>query len=280
MNTGLANKQIPILMYHSVSSCSATPLFKQFVVSPALFEEHMAFLYQHGYTPMTVTQLINAFAQATSTFPERPVVITFDDGFADFLTDALPILKQYSFPATLYVPTAFVGGTSRWLQRERETARPMLTWDQLIEVSKSGVECGAHSHSHPQLDMLPSSIAYDEIMICKQLLEGHLNMHVTSFAYPFGYYTKNVQKLVKAAGYTSACAVKHALSSVTTDRFALARRIVKANTDLDAFAALLSPRGSLTMATMYMRARTPVWKLVRLSSALVKRQLKREVVEA
>jgi len=279
MNTEFSSKKIPILMYHSVS-CVATPQFKQFVVSPTLFEEHMAYLYQHAYTPVTVTQLVSTFAQDASVLPDRPVVITFDDGFADFFTDALPILKQYGFPATLYVPTAFVGGTSRWLQRERETARPMITWDQLIEITKCGIECGAHSHSHPQLDILSNSMAYDEIVLCKQILESHLGQQITSFAYPFGYYTKTIQQLVRVAGYTSACAVKHALSSVTTDPFALARRIVKTNTDVDAFATLLSSRGSLTMATMYMRARTPVWQLVRRSSALTKQSLKRRMVGA
>src|SRR5258708_37232004 len=105
----------------------------------------MAYLHQHAYTAITVTQFIKARAHGasiSSTLPERPVVLTFDDGYADFFTEALPVLKRYGFVATLYVPTAFVGGTSRRLQPAGESARRMLTWDQLIEISASGVECG------------------------------------------------------------------------------------------------------------------------------------------
>src|SRR5712692_5534407 len=110
-------KKVPILMYHSVSN-HATKKFRQFTVSPALFADHMAYLYQHAYTPITITQLINARMQEKPTLPERPVVLTFDDGFADFFTEALPVLKLYSFVATLYVATSFINDTSRWLQQE------------------------------------------------------------------------------------------------------------------------------------------------------------------
>src|SRR5579859_480467 len=147
----------------------------------------MAYLNQHRYTPITVTQFAAALLQKDPRLPRRPVVLTFDDGFADFYTEALPILKRYAFPATLYVATAFINGTSRWLQREGEMARPMLTWEQLSEISASGIECGGHSHSHPQLDTLSQAEAYREIAQSKSLLEHHLGQNVSSFAYPFGY---------------------------------------------------------------------------------------------
>ena len=87
--------------------------------------------------------------------PERPVVLTFDDGFADFFTEALPILQLYNFTATLYVTTGFIGSTSCWMQREGESTRLMLTWDQVSAMSASDIECGGHSHWHRQLDILP-----------------------------------------------------------------------------------------------------------------------------
>ena len=255
-------KRIPVIMYHSIS-CVENPKFKQFAVSPKLFEQHMAYLYRNAYTPITVTQFVSSLAQEVLALPERPVVLTFDDGFTDFFIDALPVLKRYGFSATLYISTAFIGQTSCWLQQEREATRPVLTWDQLMEISRCGIECGAHSHSHPQLDILPSSVAYDEITRCKHILEDRLGQQVISFAYPYGYYTKTVRELVQMAGYTSACAVKHTLSSVSTDSFALARLMVRPDTDVNAFATLISSHGPLTIATMYMRARTPVWQLVR-----------------
>src|SRR6266571_9064722 len=118
-------KKVPILMYHSISH-DASPKFKPFAVSPELFAKHMAYLHEHGYTPITVTQFANALIQGGSALPERPVVLTFDDGFADFFTDALPVLERYSFTATLYVTTAFIGSTSRRMQHKGEAARSML----------------------------------------------------------------------------------------------------------------------------------------------------------
>ncbi len=262
-------QKVPVLMYHSISD-HASPKFKQFVVSPKLFAEHMAYLHQHKYTPITVSQFASALTQRGDKLPKRPVVLTFDDGFADFYTEALPVLKHYGFTATLYTATAFINGTSRWLQHEGEAARPMLTWEQLGEIHASGIDCGGHSHSHPQLDIIPPAEAYGEIIQCKRHLEEHLNQEISSFAYPFGYYTTTLQRQVQAAGYTSACAVKFAMSSEKTDPFAIERLIVRPDTTLDALASLLSGHSSPVFATIYARARTPLWQLARQGSSLMK----------
>jgi peptidoglycan/xylan/chitin deacetylase (PgdA/CDA1 family) len=273
MRVQIEKKKIAILMYHSIS-CTVNSRFRQFTVSPASFAEQMAYLHQHAYTPMTITQYVRARSQAEVELPERPIVLTFDDGFADFFTDAFPVLKRYGFVATLYIATAFVNGTSHWLQHMGEGTRRMLTWKQLGEISMSNVECGAHSHSHRQLDILPLSIAQDEIVQSKRRLEDHLGREVSSFAYPFGSHTASLRRLIRDAGYTSACAVKYALSSENTDPFALARLMVRADTDIATLSTLLSGSSSSSITTMYMRARTPVWQVARRSSALIMRHLK------
>ena len=251
----------PILMYHSISDCT-NPKFVQFTVSPRRFAEQMAYLRDHAYTPLTVTQWIDAL-NGTAPLPAKPIVLTFDDGLADFFTEALPILTRYSFPATLYIATAFVNGTCGWLRREEESQRAMLTWGQIAQLYACGIECGAHSHTHPQLDMLSPTLACEELVTSKDRIEQQLGSAVTSFAYPYGYYTATTQRLARAAGYTSACAVKHTLSSATTHPFALARLMVHAGTDRTAFAAMLTGQSSYQFATAYMRVRTPVWGLVR-----------------
>src|SRR5712691_8035843 len=265
MRVQIQKKKIPILMYHSISS-TINSRFRQFTVPPESFAEQMAYLHQHDYMPISVTQFVRARSQGVTALPARPVVLTFDDGFADFFTAALPVLQQYRFAATLYVATAFIGGTSRWLRYERETTRSMLTWDQLSEISASGIECGAHSHSHPQIDTLPSAAVRNEVFQSRSILEDHLGQEVRSFAYPYGYHTSAIRQLVRSAGYTSACAVRHAMSSETDDPFALARLMIRADSTTNKFAALLTDRSSSPVKaiyTMYARARTPVWQLVR-----------------
>lgn len=241
-----AKQHIPILMYHSISNYACS-MFKPCTVSPELFREHLSYLDQHRYTPVTVTQFVQAMARGGDDLPPRPVILTFDDGYADFYTDALPALQRHGFPATLYIATAFVEGTSRWLQhRCDEGMRPMLTWSQLAEISASGIECGAHTHTHPPLDMLPLSVARDEIVRSKELLEEHLCQQVSSFAYPYGYYSARVRQVVQAASYASACAVKLAMSSLHDDPYALARIAITPDTDVNDLATVLATgRGSL-----------------------------------
>ncbi len=247
-------------MYHSLAE-RAQPRFRKFALAPALFAEQMAYLAQQHYTTLTVSQYVAARTTG-DVLPEPTVVLTFDDGFADFYTEALPILKQHGFVATLYVATAFVSDTSRFLQREQETTRPMLTWEQLIEIAAAGIECGAHSHQHEQLDVLSMELARDEIVRSKKLLEEKLSRVITSFAYPYGYYRSAIKQLVRAAGYTSACAVRYRVSSPADDPFALSRLIVTAGTDLDRFAELVQGR-SPQLHPAYERTRALAWRCLR-----------------
>ena len=260
-----STRRVPILMYHSISS-HATDRFKRFTVPSALFDEQVAYMQRNGYTSMTVTQYRNVITQGAM-LPERPVILTFDDGFADFYSDALPVLRRYNFVATLYVTTSFVNGTSRWLRREGETERPMLNWDQLKEIAAYGIECGAHTHCHSQLDTLSASSAKMEIIQSKLLLEHQLGVQVESFAYPYGYYTARVKRQVKEAGYTSACAVKHAMSEVTGDPFILARQTVTAKTDINALEALLTGRNASLTKGMFARLSVPLWRWARHGAA-------------
>jgi len=270
----LGKRKVPILMYHSISH-STNRKFKQFTVSPSLFAEHMLYLHQQLYTPITVTQFMNGLSQEDVALPEKPVILTFDDGFADFFVEVLPILKRYRFVATLYVATAFVNDTSCWLKHEGESARPMLTWDQLLKLSTHGIECGAHSHHHYRLDMLSHIITQDEIVQSKRLLEQHLGQEIVSFAYPYGYYTTTIRKQVREVGFTSACAVKHQFSSAKSDAFTLPRLMVRPDTSVEALAVLLNEQKFSAVLAMYTNVRTFVWQIVRRSSALVQRYLKR-----
>jgi peptidoglycan/xylan/chitin deacetylase (PgdA/CDA1 family) len=263
------NAPIPVLMYHSVAERVA-PGFRRWSVRPDLFSAQLAYLHDHHYTPITVTELAAAVAAGGRGLPEQPVGITFDDGLADFYTDAWPILRRNSCPATMYIVTGYVGAASRWLEADGEGARPMMSWSQISEVCASGIECGAHSHSHPQLDTLPVAAARDEIVRSKKVLEDALGRSVPSFAYPHGYHSPAVRRLVQEAGYSSACGVKHAMSALNDDPYALARIIVSNDVDVDAFGRLIEGRG-LPVAPRE-RLKTKMWRWYRRSAALVRGQ--------
>jgi peptidoglycan/xylan/chitin deacetylase (PgdA/CDA1 family) len=219
---------------------------------------------EQGYTALTVTQLTTLLSQDRCNFLKKPVVITFDDGFADFFLDALPVLNHYNFVATLYITTRFIGGTSRWLRRERETERRMLTWDQIAEINAQGIECGAHTHTHPQLDLLPLFEARREIVRSKAILEDHLGHPIFSFAYPYGYHSFALQRIVKDAGYTSACAVKYEMGLVPpVNLFSLPRLLVHADTTVNSLAVLLNSDRPPLGTALYKRARVPAWRLLR-----------------
>lgn len=270
MSDQVSQKKVPILMYHSVSN-QATRKYSPFAISPALFAEQMEYLHQKSYTPLTVTQLMKIRTTTEQPLPEKPVLLTFDDGLEDFYTGAFPVLQQYHFSATLYVVTGFMNGTSRWLLAEGEGNRPMMTWEMLTEVRDGGVECGGHTHTHPQLDTISLSKAKNEISQCKKILEDRLGQEIHSFAYPYGYHTNEVKQAVQEAGYTSACAVKYEMSSETTDLFALKRLMVGPTTNIPALEALLTTGYTSALTSIYKRARTPVWRIVRRAKAPVER---------
>jgi peptidoglycan/xylan/chitin deacetylase (PgdA/CDA1 family) len=268
--------QVPILMYHSISS-QATQRFKPFALSPELFARQMAYLHEHAYTPITVAQFVKLRAQGNH-IPERAVILTFDDAFSDFYTEALPVLKRYGFVATLYVPTAFVGGTSLWLKPEGEAERPLLNWQQLQEVSAEGIECGGHSHTHAQLDVLRPAEAYDEMRRCKLLLEDHLGQEVISFAYPFGYSNATVWQLVQKAEYAAACAVKHAMCSTAIDLFALVRFKVLAHTSVEALAAMLHLQTATQLINVQRDIQAVMWRSLRRCMASATHAYRKEIL--
>ncbi len=252
---------VPILLYHSISD-RVSPKFRLWSVTPEQFEAQLNYLAAEHYAPMTVSDFILEISGNDLQLPSRPIVISFDDGFQDFYTQAAPVLQRFGFPATLYVVTGYIGESSRWLAAAGEGDRPILTWDQVIDLSNLGIEIGAHTHTHPQLDTLPLIQAEKEIRDSKALLEDHLGNPIKSFAYPYGYHNTKVKTLVRNSAFQSACAVKHAMSGPNDDPFALARIMVTHDLTLGAFARLLNGE-TLHPVADTERIQTSVWRMVR-----------------
>ncbi|MGH3857234.1 MAG: polysaccharide deacetylase family protein, partial [Pseudonocardiaceae bacterium] len=255
---------IPILLYHSVSADPA-PWIAPYTVTPQVFARHVELMATSGRTALTVSQLYSAIA-GLARLPERPLLVTFDDGFADF-AEAARMLAARGLPSTLYVTTGALRGRGPRHKPAAmaEMALPpasMLDWSQLAELTEQQVEIGAHTHTHPQLDVLRPPVAAQEIRLCKDLLEEALGHAVPSFAYPHGFHRAAVRRLVREAGYTSACAVGNALSSRADHVLSLARLTVRADTTGEKLAAWLAGRDA-PVAPYPERLRTRAWRLYR-----------------
>lgn len=231
----------PILSYHSVSERSSAA-FRRYTISPTLLREHAAFLAASGYRTLTISDLV---AHLREGVPERCVALTFDDAFADFAEEALPILRDFGMTATLYVPTRFVAGAGSWLVREGEAQRRIMGWSQILEAAEEGIECGAHSDTHRELDLLPARSLEDEVRLPKRILEERLGREVRTFAYPFGYHSRRARQTVSAAGYSSACAVGNVSATSRSNPFALPRLTVACDTDAHDLGRLLADHSGL-----------------------------------
>jgi peptidoglycan/xylan/chitin deacetylase (PgdA/CDA1 family) len=239
---------IPILLYHGVVGGRAAG----FDVSLDDFRRHMEAVVASGRSPERISDLVARSRTADAVGPS-PVAITFDDGTADFCA-AWEVLEEYGLSATLYVTSSAVG--------DHLEGRPMASWQQLRDLRDGGVEIGSHAHHHVALDLLDEDRVALELVNSKLVLEDRLGSPVDSFAYPYGYHTRAVKQLVRRAGYTSACAVKNALSHPGDDPFALARSTVTAATKVEAIEQLLAGRGAPRSWTGE-RARTRLWRSYR-----------------
>jgi peptidoglycan/xylan/chitin deacetylase (PgdA/CDA1 family) len=240
---------IPILLYHSVprdARAATDPL----AVASARFTTHLDAIRDSGRVALTIGE-IAAGLRRERPLPERPVAITFDDGYDDTL-DAIHLLRERDLRATVYVTTGQVGTGS------------MIGRDQLRLLAElpDTVELGAHTVTHPALDELPVSAVDSEVSDSKHQLEQLLGREVDTFAYPYGAYDRRAREAVMAAGFKSAAAVKNALSHRDDDPWAIARWTVRTTTDARQIARVLNGEGAPT-AWAHERLRTRGYRTAR-----------------
>lgn len=260
---------VPILMYHSVAEdppAATRPLS----VRPTQLASQLRFLRDHGFSGLTVTDLCER-VRAGAALSERPVVLTFDDGYADTHEVALPLLIEHGFPATVFITTG-------WLRDAGTEAagRPldrMMSWTQVREMADAGIEIAAHSHSHPELDQLHDRALHAELHGGRALLEDGLGGAVPSLAYPFGYSSRRVRDAVATTGYRQALAVANDVADTAAvargDAFAVPRLTVQRSTSTERFGRIVQG-DDVRRVFLRERALTRGWSLVRRSRSLLR----------
>lgn len=173
-------------MYHEIGDGPNT-LF----VSVNSFRTQMEYLKVHGYRTITMAQAHEMLESGN--IPPKTVAITFDDGYATFYKDALPILQEYNFTATVYVISSYPGLYPNY-----------MTWEQILAVQQRGIEIGSHTQTHPALTTVSVERLRSEIAGSKHVLEEKTGVNIGSFCYPTGAVDQNVAAAAKQAGYSSA----------------------------------------------------------------------------
>lgn len=192
-----------VLAYHAVSETWPAALS----VTPDQFRRQLEILSAWGYRGATFTEAV------LSPPAKRTVAITFDDAYLSVQDRARPLLDEYGFPATVFVPTAFAGrdgpmawpGIDQWLDGEHEAELAPMNWDQLRALAQHGWEIGSHTHTHPRLSELGDGPLAEELARSRTECERELGAPCESISYPYGDHDPRVVEATRAAGYAAAC---------------------------------------------------------------------------
>ncbi len=184
--------RVPVIMYHDI--LPKKEVF--FDITPEEFEQHLQLLQENGLTPISLNQLV-AHLRTGLPLPEKPILLTFDDGYGSHYKYVYPLLKKYGYPGVFSIYTLNIG---------KNTGRTHVTWDQLREMATDPlVTISAHSVTHPQdVTVLPDDKLRMEVVESKRIIEAKLGIPIRYFTYPEGKYDARVEKFVQAAGYEAA----------------------------------------------------------------------------
>ena len=229
-------RQLPVLLYHHVGPQRPGAL-PELTISPKEFERQVGWLAHHGYVGIRPQDWL-AWCRQGTPLPEKPVLLTFDDAYADIAEYALPILRQYGFGALVFVVTRRVGATNTWDEAAGYGTLQLMTSSQIREWAAQGIEFGSHTRTHPNLTELSPQELRSEIAGSADDLTALLGTRVASFAYTYGLYN---QAAVESAQETFdlAFTCEKGLNTLRTEPHLLRRTQVIPGESLLGFACRL-----------------------------------------
>ena len=286
---------VPILMYHSITDApepGVSPYY-QVNTAPSVFRQHMQFLADHGYRTLTLGRAVELLCpprpsdgrgikgegqlpssinpsihksnnHQPSTTNQQLVVLTFDDGFRNFYTEAFPVLQEFGFTATIFLPTAYIQGSkscSPVVSSSRSLVVPssrspfrllhpdpndFLTWDQVRSLHRSGIEFGSHTVTHPKLVDLNWPEIEFEISNSKSEIEQQLGEPIKTFCYPYAFpqnsrpFVERFTELLRESGYACCATTQLGRLQAGDNAYRLKRLPANSLDDLPLLAAKLT----------------------------------------
>jgi len=222
---------VPILMYHYISEppADADIYRKDLSVPPARFESHLRYLQEHGYRVITLDDLL-AFLAYGKPLPDRPVILTFDDGYEDNYTHAFPLLRQYGMVGHFFIISDFVN--------QRRSG--YMTWPQIEEMAAAGQRIGSHSRDHPDLKGKSVDYLVWQALGGLEAIQEHVGYHPRWISYPAGSYDDQTIAVYRSAHYWGGLSTEQGATHTLEQIFALRRVRVRGTHTAADLAALLA----------------------------------------
>jgi peptidoglycan/xylan/chitin deacetylase (PgdA/CDA1 family) len=222
-----------ILMYHSIADNSDDP----YSVPIDAFREQISWLSEHGFEVVPLSFLLQAIQERNGKALRKKVVITFDDGYQDFVTNALPVLLDCKAPATVFIVTDMLGEKAAWNNAGKHL--PLMSEDEVRSIKAQGISLGSHTATHANMPRLVHDKLQRQLKDSRDRLTN-LGETFYAFSYPWGQWSSQIADAVKAAGYECALAVGEQTRYTAANTFCLPRITMTRDMDMKSFQAQLT----------------------------------------
>ncbi|MGC8941928.1 MAG: polysaccharide deacetylase family protein [Sulfurihydrogenibium sp.] len=203
-----------VLTYHNVDNPPPEAKLKSLYVKPEKFEKHIKYLNKFKLKTVLSDEIESQ---------KNSIILTFDDGYRDFIKNAYPILKRYNAKAIVFVVAGLTDRFNLWDWEKINVKKPLMDWEELRFLVSEGFEIGSHTITHPFLTKIPEKVAKSEIEDSKKILEDKLGVEVKTFCYPYGDYNEKVKDMVINAGYKMAFTTQEGTFEESKDMFEIKR---------------------------------------------------------
>ena len=245
--TPTASPLVAILAYHKIGEPPADGWPTWSYVPTEVFEQQLGYLAANDWTVIDLAALLRGL-DAPETLPARAALITFDDGYRNNLTEALPVLQRFGYPAVIFVPTGLVGGYNAFdADIQYEPKEGLCTWAELRELASHGVAVESHSVGHYHFSELDAENQVSEIEQSSSSLAANMGQPATVFSFPYGDEgpdPAHTEQLLRAAGYRAACLyLGGPFRASEASRYHLSRVPIGPDTDMQAALAEVPAAG-------------------------------------